>query len=147
MRGASSNTFTHNSGLDQSCGRDLGWYYLQKIVELSQGTESESARSLYDSARSFFEAKVTSQPLEADGHTELGRVYATLGRKKDAIREGKKAVELLPVSKSFDGAESVLFLAEIYVTVGEHAAAVEEIEIALSIPSMLSVPLLRIDPI
>jgi len=131
-----------------SFGRNPVAYYLAKALALSQEGQFESARALYDEACCVLEAKVDAQPLEAQVRTQLGTVYAALGRKEDAIKEGKKAVELLPVSKSaVDGAESVLFLAEIYVTVGEHAAAVEEIETALFIPSMLSVPLLRIDPI
>ena len=37
-------------------------------------------------------------------------------------------------------------LAFIYMLVGEHAAALDQIEYLLSIPSWFSVPLLRLDP-
>ena len=64
-----------------------------------------------------------------------------------SIREGKKAVELLPISKdAIGGTEPVGMLAEIYTTVGEYEAAIDQLEILLSIPSSISVPLLRVDP-
>jgi len=66
-----------------------------------------------------------------------------LGRKEEA----KRAVEILPVAKdALYGAVYVQTLAETYVTVGEYDSAVAKLERLLSIPSLLSVPLLRIDP-
>ncbi len=44
------------------------------------------------------------------------------------------------------GPEMTANLAVIYVMVGEQNAALDQIEYLLSIPSILSVPLLRIDP-
>ena len=80
-------------------------------------------------------------------HSLLGIAYAGLGRKEEAIREGKRAVELLPVSKdAIWGPGLIENLAFIYVLVGEQNAALDQIEYLLSIPSELSVPLLRIDP-
>ena len=38
-------------------------------------------------------------------------------------------------------------MAEIYAIVGEYDAAIEQIELLLSIPSVMSVPLLQVDPI
>ena len=57
------------------------------------------------------------------------------------------AVELFPISKdAIDGPGFVENLALIYVMVGEHDAALTQIETILSIPSLFSVALLRIDP-
>ncbi len=101
----------------------------------------------YDSARSILETKVKESPEDARFHSSLGIAYAGLGRKEDAIREGKLAVELLPVSKeAMRGAYRVEDLAAIYAMVGEHDAAVEQLAHLLSIPSHISVPLLRLDP-
>ena len=68
--------------------------------------------------------------------------------KEDAIREGKRAIELLPVSKdAVWGPNCVVTLALIYALTGEEDAAIDRIEYLLSIPaSEMSVPLLRIDP-
>ncbi len=77
----------------------------------------------------------------------LGIAYAGLGRKEDAIREGRRAVELCPVSKdALQGPGVVWNLAVIYTMVGEYDAALEEIEYLFSVPSYMSVPWLRLDP-
>jgi len=73
--------------------------------------------------------------------------YAVLGRKEDAIREGQLAVELLPVAKeAWRAARWVEDLTKIYVMVGEYDLAIEQLEYLLSIPGVLSIPLLRLDP-
>ena len=78
----------------------------------------------------------------------FGIANAGLGRKEEAIREGKRGVELYPVSKDeYEGPDVVWTLAVIYTMVGEYDTAQEEIEYLLSIPSPLSVPWLRLDPI
>lgn len=70
-----------------------------------------------------------------------------LGRKEDAIREGKLGVELFPGSKdAMIGPSRVRDLAFIWLLLGEYAAALDRIEYLLSNPSWFSVPLLRLDP-
>ena len=109
--------------------------------------EPELARRSFDSASTLLEKRIREFPDNHDFHSFLGMAYAGLGRKEEAIREGKRAVELYPVSKdALWGPNYVLFLAEIYVMVGEYDAALEQIEYLLSIPCDLSVPLLRLDP-
>ena len=69
----------------------------------------------------------------------IGIAYASLGRKADAIREGKKAVELLPVTKdAVYGIGHLQDLALIYVKSGEFNMALRQIEQLLSIPSWIS---------
>jgi hypothetical protein len=75
---------------------------------------------------------------------------AGLGLKEAAIREGKHAVELLPVSEdAVWGPAHVLDLAIIYTMVGEQDAALDQIEYLSSIPpgvSAYSAARLKIDP-
>ncbi|MFQ5798380.1 MAG: protein kinase, partial [Bacteroidota bacterium] len=105
-------------------------------------------RAYYDSARTMLEREIRKHPEDARLHSALGIVYAGLGRTEDAIREGKRAVELLPISKeAWRGAYRVGDLARIYTLVGEHDAAIDQLEQLLSMPSDVSVPLLRIDPV
>jgi serine/threonine-protein kinase len=74
-------------------------------------------------------------------------VYADLGRKADAVREGETAVRLLPVSReAYRGASLVIAVALIYGKVGKQAEAVERLEYLLSIPSLVSKARLRTDP-
>jgi serine/threonine-protein kinase len=110
--------------------------------------ESELAHNSFDSARILLEKEAKDRPDDPRIHRWLGIVYAGLGRKEEAIREGKLAVELYPLSKdAYWGTDFVLDLAQIYVRVGEYDAALDQIEYLLSIPSYtLSVPLLRVDP-
>ena len=100
-----------------------------------------------DSARAILEKIVLSAPNDPHLRADLGLVYAFLNRKRQAIREGKKAVALFPVSKdALLGRHYLTRLAQTYVLVGEHDAAIEQLEYLLSIPSGLTVPLLKIVP-
>jgi len=101
----------------------------------------------YDSALSMLESKIREQPEDGRLRSALGIAYAGLGRKEDAIKEGKLGVKLLPVSKeAWRGLYRVEALAKIYAMVGEFDAAVEQIEFLLLRPGTLSIPLLRLDP-
>ena len=87
------------------------------------------------------------EPDDARLHSALGIAYAGLGDKQEAIREGKLAVDLLPVGKdAMRGICRVVDLARIYVMVGEFDLAINQIESLLSIPSELSIDLLGLDP-
>ncbi|NIQ99410.1 MAG: hypothetical protein GTN78_04315 [Gemmatimonadales bacterium] len=53
----------------------------------------------------------------------------------------------MPISKdAFYGSAPPAHLAQIYAMVGDHDAAIDEIQFLLRVPGRLSVPLLRIDP-
>ena len=65
----------------------------------------------------------------------LGLLYAYMNRKEDAIREGRRAVELEPESKNaFHGAGWAANLALVYALVGEQDQAITLIERLLSTP-------------
>jgi serine/threonine-protein kinase len=104
-------------------------------------------QTYYESARSILESKIEERPKDARLHSSLGIAYAGLGRKEDAIREGKLGVKLLPVSKeAYRGLYRVQALAKIYVMVGEFDEAIDQLEFLLSRPGEMSIPLLRLDP-
>jgi serine/threonine protein kinase/tetratricopeptide (TPR) repeat protein len=108
--------------------------------------EAEKSLKSYGSARTLLEAEVRKNPDDPRYHSSLGIAYAALGRKEEAIREGKKAVELLPVAKdAFYGLPYVEDLAFIYTLTGETDAAVDRLEYLLSIPSWISAAWLRMD--
>lgn len=109
--------------------------------------KNDLAKKYYEEARSILEAKIAEHPQDARFHSSLGIAYAGLGRKEDSIREGKLAVELMPVSKeAMVGPYRVEDLAIIYVMVGEFDSAIDQLELLLDRPSYLSIPLLRLDP-
>jgi tetratricopeptide (TPR) repeat protein len=109
--------------------------------------EPNLARQAYESARAQLESEIQSSPDDPRYHSSLGIVYAALGRNDEAIREGKCAVELLPISKdAFYGLPYVQDLAHIYTLVGDHDAALDELEYLLSIPSYFSPTWIENDP-
>ncbi len=105
------------------------------------------ARASYDTARIELEKLLQNSPEDFDLHNWISFANAGLNRNGVAIREAETAVELYPVSKDAQrGPSMVRDLAAIYVMVGEYEPALDKIEYLLSIPSWLSVPMLRIDP-
>jgi serine/threonine-protein kinase len=109
--------------------------------------DEQRALTAYRAARKILEAEVQAHPDDPRYHSSLGVTYAALGRRDEAIREGKRAVELLPVTKdAVYGLPGVIDLAHIYTLVGDHRAAVERLEYLLSVPSWISPAWLGMDP-
>ena len=102
-----------------------------------------------NSARMALEKRMSEHPEDPRFHTDLGKVYAFLGRREEAIREGNQAVKLLPVSKdAFAGPGYVLDLTQILIFVGEYEEAIDKLEYLMSIPAGqdISVNTLRFSP-
>ncbi len=130
---------------------DTQFYFIPKAELFAQVNglmgNQQLEQANYESAQSILETRIKQQPEDARFHSSLGIVYAGLGRKDDAIREGKLAVELLPVSKeAWRGCYRVKDLARIYVMVGEFHAAIDQLQFLLSVPGEMSISLLRLDP-
>ena len=105
-------------------------------------------RAQYVAMRTMMEAKVRQRPQDARFHGALGIAYAGLGLKEEAIREGKTALELIPVEKDiWLGPFRKKDLAHIYTLVGEHDAAIDQLEFLLVNPTFYTSPLIRMDPI
>jgi tetratricopeptide (TPR) repeat protein len=116
-------------------------------VALDAMGESSRSRDAYAAARKILERALTDDPEDPRLHGSLGIAYAALGRKQEAILEGKRAVELYPLSRdAFYGIPYALDLAYIYTLVDEHDAACDQLESLLSVPSWVSVPFLTVDP-
>ncbi len=109
--------------------------------------EHELARAYYDSARAYLETRVREQPDDARLYSSLGIAYAGLGRREEAVRAARTAVDLLPVSRdALLGPVGLEALARVYTMVDDYAAALDQLDMLVSIPSYLSVPMLRVDP-
>ncbi len=121
--------------------------YYARIYGLTN--RPDLARAYHDSARALLAPKVQDDPDNATLRSALGIALAGLRRKDEAVREGSKAVELMPVSRdALDGQFRVLDLARIYVMVGEQELALDQLESIMSPHSGLAVTptSLRIDP-
>jgi tetratricopeptide (TPR) repeat protein len=109
--------------------------------------DKRRALTRYETARDTLEVEVRSHPEDPRYHSALGIAYAALGRRDDAVREGKAAVELLPMSKdAVYGIPYVIDLAHIYTLVGENREATSQLEHLLSVPSWISPAWLEMDP-
>jgi serine/threonine-protein kinase len=77
----------------------------------------------------------------------LGLIDAALGQKEEALREGYRAVELLPVEKdSINGQLMIEYLAMIAAWVGDHDLACEKLAAAIRYPGPLSYGHLKLMP-
>jgi tetratricopeptide (TPR) repeat protein len=100
-----------------------------------------------DSARLALEEQIRANSEDAQRHALLGVMLAYLGRKADAVREGRRAVELLPISQdAIAGGYYQLQLVRTYILVGEPDLALDQLEPLLRMPYYLSPGWLRIDP-
>jgi predicted Zn-dependent protease len=109
--------------------------------------DSAKAQAAFTAARQEVEKLVEKQPDFAAALSLLGMIDAGLERKEEALREGRHACELLPVSKdAIDGTELAINLAQIYAWTGEKDRAIEQIAAVERAPSTLSYGLLRLHP-
>jgi Flp pilus assembly protein TadD len=93
------------------------------------------------------ERAVEQTPLDASRHVLLGQSYAGLGRKDDAIREGKRAIELRPESQdAVDGIRMSLGLAQIYAMLGKQDMAISLLEHCVASPAGVTANALKLDP-
>ena len=120
--------------------------YCEGLAARAQGNVA-AAQTAFIAARVELEKTVHEQPDWGPGHTVLGLIDAGLGRKEEAIREGRRGVELLPITRnSIDGAELMKYLAVIYAWCDERELALQQIGATLKIPSSLSYGNLKLHP-
>jgi len=110
--------------------------------------DDAKARSAFTAARAEQEKIVQAQPNYGPALCVLGLIDAGLGRKEEALREGRRAVELLPVEKDAPhGVGMVKSLAMIAAWIGDKDLACEQLAIAIRGPSNLSYGQLKLMPL
>jgi TolB-like protein len=101
--------------------------------------DNDGAERAFSAARVIAAKTTEQQPDYAPAWAILGAIDAGLGRKTDAIPEGKRACELLSLSKdAWEGPAYVLNLARIYVWLGEKDLALEQLAISTKNPAGVS---------
>jgi TolB-like protein len=94
------------------------------------------AWSAFSAARAEQEKVIDAQPNYGPPFCVLGLIDAALGRKEDALREGWRAVELLPVEKdAINGPRMIAHLAMIAAWLGDKDLACEQLAIAIRFPN------------
>jgi len=109
--------------------------------------ETAAAQAAFVAARTQQEEAIRSQGEYGPALCVLGLIDAALGRKEDALREGRRAVELLPLERdALNGVRVRTFLAVIYAWTGEKDRACEQLASTLQIPASVSYGELRLHP-
>ena len=120
--------------------------YWEGVIALAQH-DSPRAQNAFIAARAEVEKIVAKQPDFAAALSLLGLIDAGLGRKEAALREGRRACELLPVAKdAVDGMNFAINLAQIYTWLGEKDLALEQIALVQRTPNPLSYGFLKLQP-
>jgi serine/threonine protein kinase/tetratricopeptide (TPR) repeat protein len=129
---------------------DYGVHANRPLIEgiLARMTKDEDkARTAFTAARAFQERAVQDEPDYGPPLCVLGLIDAALGRKEEALREGRRAVELLPAEKdAINGPLMIKYLAMIAAWAGDKDLACEQLAIAVRPPSTVSYGQLKLEP-
>ena len=115
---------------------DSGKFYLAKAEMFGRSSsraDADSSHAYYLHARRVLQPRVLAQrgELALDepvNHVDLGLAYAGLGLADAAISEGKRALELMPVSRNAPvHAYLALGLVRIYMLLGRYDDAINEL--------------------
>ena len=94
------------------------------------------ARSAFTAARAEREKIVQAQANYGPALSVLGLIDAGLGRKEEALREGRHGVELLPVEKdSVNGSRMLVYFAIVAGWAGEKDLALQQLELGVRAPN------------
>jgi len=109
--------------------------------------DDKKARAAFTAARAEQEKIIQAQPNYGPPLCVLGLIDAGLGRKEEALREGRRAVELLPVEKDpINGIAMIKYLALVAAWVGDKDLACEQLGVATRPPSRLTYGQLKLLP-
>jgi TolB-like protein/Flp pilus assembly protein TadD len=110
--------------------------------------DDTKARAAFTAARVEQQKVIEANKSYGPPLCVLGLIDAGLGQKEEALREGRRAVELLPVEKDpINGIAMVKYLAVIAAWVGDKDLACEQLAIALRPPSRLTYGELKLLPL
>jgi serine/threonine-protein kinase len=120
--------------------------FLEGTIHFLQGDKPKSQIE-FERARVISEKSLREAPEDPGRHAQHGLILAALGRKEEAIAEGKRAIEMLPESRdAFDGPQFTASLAQIYAWTGETDEAFRLLDHLLSVPNGIAVPILKLEP-
>jgi TolB-like protein/Flp pilus assembly protein TadD len=109
-------------------------HFMQGLIARMTKDDAK-AQSAFTAAHAEQEKLVRARPDDAGALSVLGLIDAALGRKDEALREGRRAVELLPVEKDArDGPSMIVCLARIAAWVGDNDLACEQLARACRLP-------------
>ena len=133
------NTFGNDA---VNFGRNFGEGLIARMTN-----DDAKARAAFTAARAEQEKRVQAQPDYGPALCILGLIDAGLGRKEQALREGRRAIELLPVEKdSVNGLHMIEYFTMIAAWTGEKDLACEQLAVAARLPGYISYGELKLLP-
>jgi TolB-like protein/tRNA A-37 threonylcarbamoyl transferase component Bud32/Flp pilus assembly protein TadD len=120
--------------------------FVEGLIARMTNDEHE-AQLAFTAARTEQEKIVQAEPDYGPALCVLGVIDAALGRKDEALREGRRAVELLPVEKeSINGAAMIASYAMTAAWVGEKNLAFEQLAFSARTPAGVTYGDLKLMP-
>jgi tetratricopeptide (TPR) repeat protein len=133
-------------GVTTNYGVNCPHAYWEGVVARWQG-DLAKAQSSFTIARQEVAKIIETQPDFAPALSLLGLIDAGLGRKEEAVREGRRACDLVPMLKdAVTSASLAVNLAQVYAWIGEKDLAIDQIAAIERLPNELSYGLLKLHP-
>jgi tetratricopeptide (TPR) repeat protein len=124
----------------------LGRDFWVGVIARLKGDET-SARAAFMRARAQQEEEIRGLPKDAGLLVDLGLIDAGLGRKEEALNEGRRAMELASSVKDDSSIEAVEFcFAMICAWTGERELALGQLEALIKIPGSYTYGNFRLSP-
>jgi serine/threonine-protein kinase len=120
------------------------WY--AGLIARGRGNET-AARSEFEKAIQIVKSYLMESPEDVKMIAMLALIQAALGNKDDALRQARRAEELLPIaSDSFDGPVIATTAAAVSAQIGENDLAIQKLQSLVGIPNGPTPGLLRAEP-
>jgi cytochrome c-type biogenesis protein CcmH/NrfG len=127
---------------------DTGAYYLFKAEAAHYRSQPAAERAYADSARRWLQPQLLTQPDDARRLVHFGLACARAGRATEALRAGRRAVALLPLTTdAASGPFIQTYLAQIYLLTGDLDKTVATLRPLLTFPSWITPAELTSDPL
>jgi TolB-like protein/Flp pilus assembly protein TadD len=145
-RAASVLASSKKEELVGAAGRLAPASFFEALIARARG-DSVKAGEAFAAARAKVEAQLGDKRDDALLLATLGLIEAGLSRKEEAVRDGRRAVELRPIAEdAVDGATVIGSLAMIYAWVGDVDSAIERLAFLAKTPGGPHYGQLKYDP-
>ena len=110
----------------------------EALLAVGRGGDRAGVERTLTAARQEIEKLRTASPNDYYSYINLGLIDAFLGRKDEAIHEGRRAVEIAATASPLQKNDASAGLALIYAWTGQSDQAIELIEHLLTVPADLT---------
>ena len=132
-------------GLEGAFSFPRAWY--AGLIAQAKG-DAAAAHGAFTAAREEVAGTLSERGEFPQPLSVLAMIDAALGNKDEAVAEGRRASQLLPVAQdAITGADILMHLAVTYAWCGEKDQALEQLSILSKIPSEVNYGILRLDPV